>query len=336
MPSQLLAALPGLHGTVLGIGTAFLSAFFIQAQQKIYEFEDRAEEVRKGMKDFISPAFHFQAGSPDIYDDAGSLDWVKVQALLRDTRLKCRKSVVEDPYEFEFLDDEVLLSLCKSFCSTLYRIHVSYPFEGYSMIASSQTEKGDFSSIDDAERFQALAERVNYLDFCWASAGEGYTALARRASEIEASKIVAEIEEKVEHTRTVRGNDPKWDEQRTRDWFTEFYSSRHPTDYASMVISGFQRMNEYGQRYLALYQDVVEVKKKVKQRYRFKELSVVGLLVLSWVAGFGIIVPLVLLEMEPNFRNIPVLTPYFVLVLSIAPYLICGCKAWRWLKSIKL
>ena len=248
--------------------------------------------------------------------------------------LKCRKR--DMGYKFESLDDNELLVLCRDLCATLYRIHVSYPFEGHSIIASSQTEKGDFSSIDDAERFQALAERVNFLNFCWSSASEGFVALATRASELEGAEIVEEIEGWVERTRAARGNDPTWDEQRTRNFYTDHYSAHQPTDYTSMIVSGFQRMNEYGRRYLSLYEEVVEVKKKVRQRYRFKELFVVGLAVLSWVAGFGIVVPLVLLEMEPNFRTIPVLTPYFVLVLSIAPYLICGFKAWHWLKSIKM
>lgn len=333
MPSQLLAALPGLHGTVLGIGTAFLSAFFIQAQQKIYEIQDRAEDVRKGMKDFISPDFHFQTGKPDIYDDTGSLVWEKIQTLLRDTRRKCRKG--SKGYEFESLDDDELLALCESLCATLYRIHVSYPFEGHSVIESSQTEKGDFSSIDDAERFRALAERVTYLNFCWSNAGESFVALAQRAAEIEALKIDAAIEEKVENMRTVRGND-SWDEQRTRNYFTEFYSARGGVNYQGIVVSGFQGINEYGKRYLALYQEVVEVKKKVAERYRFKELAMTGMFVLGWVAGFGIVVPLILLEMEPNFRTVPTLTPYFVLALSVAPYLICGYKAWYWLKKIKM
>lgn len=332
MASTLLAALPGLHGTVAGIGVAFISAFLIQAQQKIHEISDRADDLLGEMKKYASPDFHFQSRDLGLLDPEGRLCWPKVQQALRDVRDHCIR--MDGAWRFESLSCELQLSMCKDLVSILYRLHVSYPFAGRSLIDSGQSEIYDFESVSDEERLNALKDRVAFLAFIWGGARDGLVALASRAMEVEQSQSQAEADRRFSQSKLDNVNEPAWDEAMSRKFWQD--TVQQPPSYDRMVISSFQRIFGFGERYVSAYDEVVEVKRRIRERYKFKEVSQASLYALLWIFGFGVVVPLLVLELESNLmRPPPVFTPYFVFALSIVPYWIGWARAHRWVKNMK-
>lgn len=332
MASTLLAALPSLHGTVAGIGVAFISAFLIQAQQKIHEISDRAEDLLDEMKEYASPDFHFQSRDLELLDAEGRLCWPKVQQALRGIRDNCLR--LGGAWRFESLPLELQLSMCQDLLSILYRLHVSYPFAGRSLIASRQSEAYDFESVSDEDRLNALRERVDFLSYIWASGKDGIIALAIRAMEVELGQSQADADRRFTQSKLDNVNEPAWDEARSRKFWQA--TVQQPASYDRMVVSAFQRMFSFREKYVSAYEEVVKVKRKINQRYKFKEVSQACLFALLWVFGFGVVVPLLVLELESNLmRPPPVFTPYFVLAVSIVPYCIGWTRAFHWVKKMK-
>ncbi|WP_313431759.1 hypothetical protein [Pseudomonas sp.] len=332
MASTLLAALPSLHGTVAGIGVAFISAFLIQAQQKIHEISDRADDLLEEMKEYASPDFHFQSRDLELLDSEGRICWPKVQQALRSIRDNCLR--VGDAWRFESLSRELQLSMCQDLIAILYRLHVSYPFTGFSLIASGQSETYDFESIADEDRLRTLKERTDFLAYIWGGAKDGIIALATRAMEVELGQSQAEADRRFAQSKSDNVNEPAWDEAWSRKFWQD--TVQQPPKYDRMVVSAFHRMISFREKYVSAYEEVVEVKRRISERYKFKEVSLACLFALLWVFGFGVVVPLLVLELESNLmRPPPVFTPYFVLVLSIIPYCIGWYKVYRWVKDMR-
>jgi len=55
MDSHILAALPEIHGILIGIGTAFFSGFAMFAYQKLQESKDKLDKIISEVEIFSTP-----------------------------------------------------------------------------------------------------------------------------------------------------------------------------------------------------------------------------------------------------------------------------------------
>ncbi|MEB3733159.1 hypothetical protein ULF88_01240 [Halopseudomonas pachastrellae] len=75
MESNILQALPNIHGILIGIGTAFFSGFAMFAYQKLQESKDRLDKVLADVEFFSTPSNFIGGGNTSLVTDKGELDW---------------------------------------------------------------------------------------------------------------------------------------------------------------------------------------------------------------------------------------------------------------------
>lgn len=167
MDSNILEALPTLHGILIGIGTAFFSGFAMFAYQKLQESKGNLDKILTEVEAFSTPNNYIGGSGDNLISDDGSLDWDGEAKNI----LHHAKSI------FSYIDHEEKYGIPRStlsstpseteICSTTQRLcllfhylFVSYPFSGKSMVhvrgvtENIETKKSEPFSM---ERLQEIA-----------------------------------------------------------------------------------------------------------------------------------------------------------------------------------
>jgi len=149
MQSNILEALPGIHGILIGVGAAFFSAFAMFAYQRLQETKDQRDKTILDVEAFSTPSNHIGDGENKLIKDDCALDWdgEAKYILHRATSIYSNLGYEEKhglPRDSRMHkpNNEDVSNTCRTLYLLPYHLFLTYPFSGKLMAyAQRVTEK---------------------------------------------------------------------------------------------------------------------------------------------------------------------------------------------------
>lgn len=345
MESSILESLPTIHGILTGIGTAFFSGFAMFAYQKLQESKDNLDRVLSEVGNFSTPTTYIGGGEGNnLIADDGSLDWDGAgKSILHDAKSIFSYLDYEEKYgipqnaSLTAPEDTRICSTTQSLCMLLSQLFVSYPFSGKSMVhisGISERVESKKSEPFTVERIQEIQRRISFLSWCWDTSNRALIMLGQRCSEIERVQAEMEARRSFEEMLSNCGNDID-DAEKKRIWET-FHQPRlnMQADYAKIISDFFNKVQVYRDRVLPQLSNCLNNHRIFEERFNFKSTTIFAFKIIAFIFVFGVLTPIILLGLTADASLVwhPLL-PYFLIVVTVAPYLYLWFKLLRKVRS---
>lgn len=330
MESNILQALPNIHGILIGIGTAFFSGFAMFAYQKLQESKDRLDKILADVELFSTPSNFIGGGNTSLVTEKGELDWDgEAKSLIHHAKSVFSYLDYEEKYgiprsEFSYTpSDEDILSTAKDLCLMFHYLFVSYPFSGKSMVhIQGVTDKVESRKAEpfSSERLKEIERRISFLSWCWETSNRSLIALGQKATEVERTKAEAEAIKFFNESMASMGDIPE--EEKQRIWKT-FHQprSKMQVDYSKFIHDYFNKVLIYRERVLPQLSDTLKTYETFNERFKIKAITVSALKVTAFIFIFGVLAPMLVSGLKQDIGlEWHALLPYFLLLTTVVPY----------------
>lgn len=331
MDSYILETLPGIHGILIGIGVAFFSAFAMYAYQKLQETKDQLDKTITDVEAFSTPNNYINGNNTLINSD-GELDWDgKAKQLIKHAKSIYAHLDYEEKYGMpKYIgarspSNDDVLNTCRDLCLMFHFLFVTYPFSGRSVIITGVTDKVDArkSAPFDLKRLKEIERRISFLNRCWETNNLSIIALARQATIIETMEakkreMEAEKRGKESFEKCIKEMP---DSEKERSW-AKFHQIRRnqvrrdlDIDYAQILSEYFNKVFMYRDNVLPKLRDMIKVHDTFNRRFHVKYTTIYAIKILVYVFLFGVLSPMVLVELAKG-SNLLWMSwlPYFLLI----------------------
>jgi hypothetical protein len=344
MQSYILEMLPAIHGTIIGIGAAFFSAFAMFAYQKLQETKDELDKIILEVETFSTPSNYIGSGNIKIINDDGELDWDgKAKELIFYTKgiysyldYEEKYGIPRDNYHQVPSENEIINS-CRDLCQMFHYLFTSYPFSGKSMVHVGEiTNKiNEKKSLPfDKKRLQEIERRIGFLSWCWEGSnksliklGQECTNIERKQNQERAEKNFNEMLKKIPEVSK---------EEKERLWVRFIQpSSNQQIDYSQIIYDYFNKVLIYQEKVLPKLKEMINVHDTFNERFKVKSLTIDALLIFLFIFLLGVITPLVLLNAQKDY-NITWCSqlPYILLFMTSFPYIFIWFKLLMKIKNL--
>lgn len=330
MESNILQALPNIHGILIGIGTAFFSGFAMFAYQKLQESKDKLDKILVDVEFFSSPSNYIGGGNKSLVTDRGELDWDgEVKRLIHQAKSVFSYLDYEEKYgiprsEFSHTpSDEKILSIGKDLCLMFHYLFVSYPFSGKSMVhIQGVTDKVESRKAEpfSSERLKDIERRISFLSWCWETSNRSIIALGQKATEIDRRKSETEA---IKSFHESMANMGEVSEEEKQDIWKTFHQPRinMQVDYSKIIHDYFNKVLIYRERVLPQLSDTLKVYETFNERFKIKSITVNVLNLMAFIFTFGVLTPMLISGLKQDIGlEYPALLPYFLLLITVVPY----------------
>lgn len=344
MESNILQALPNIHGILIGIGTAFFSGFAMFAYQKLQESKDRLDKILADVEFFSTPSNFIGSGNTSLVTDKGELDWDgEAKSLIHHATSVFSYLDYEEKYgiprsDFSFSpSEEDILSTAKDLCLMFHYLFVSYPFSGKSMVhIQGVTDKVESRKAEpfSSERLKEIERRISFLSWCWETSNRSLIALGQKATEIERKKTEVEAIKSFHESMASTSDIPE--EEKQRIW-KRIHQPRlnMQVDYSTIIHDYFNKILIYRERVLPQLLDTLKTYETFNERFEIKAITVNALKVMAFIFIFGVLAPMLISGLKQDIGlEWHVLLPYFLLLITIVPYIYIWTKLFSKVKKL--
>ena len=345
MDSHILTALPGIHGILIGVGTAFFSGFAMFAYQKLQESKDKLDKILAEVEVFSTPNNFIGGGKNSLIKDDGEMDWDgSAKRLIHHAKSIFSHLDYEEKYGIprntsstSHTEDDISSS-CRELCLMFHYLFVSYPFSGKSMVhVQGVTDKIESKKTQpfNKERLQEIERRISFLSWCWETNNRSLIALGQHCTAIEKKK--AENDAIKAFTESIAKQPELPEEEKKRIWNT-FYKPllNLQTDYAQIISDYFNKVFIYRDRVLPQLSDTIRIHETFNERFQFKSLTIYALKILAFIFVFGVVTPLLLLNINQDSKLVwHSALPYFLLMITTLPYVLVWLNIFRKIKVLE-
>lgn len=331
----ILSNIPAIHATLIGIGVAFFSAFFIYALSQIKDAARNLEETIKLSNEILDfPIYNSNINNSKLLVD-GKLDWELCKDLLWNVRylyntLKYDNNNInnlQDSLNQEIKDTtDILMEL-------FYLFGVSYPFHNENAISAKIHELWDY------ERYSLINQRIDYLDWIWNSED--------RNSLIEIFKKRDELDHLEAYERLVADVNKVASSAEDKKTKLEFglnslkrreEGEKSKTEYLFMF---FRKIDEYSNRILPKMAEEIKIFQKYNQDYKLKKNSKKLLSITFFILCMGILLPIlilnILIKINYTYHNYYLsYFEYLILVTSFSPYFLSIVEFFKYINNSNL
>jgi len=337
MDLSILKSLPTIHGILIGIGTAFFSAFAMFAYQKIQESKDDLDAVLSKVGDFSTPTTYIGGGdNKNLILEDGSLDWDEEgKKILHTAKSLFSNLDYEEKYgaprspHLSTPNDSEILSTTRALCMLFSHFFISYPFSGKSLVYVNEVSERIESKKNEPftiERLREIQRRISFLSWCWETNNRSLILLGQRCSELELSQKELETRKSYEENLTIKLDD-NVDESKIKRILQ--------TDYAQIISEFFNKVYTYRERILPQLSNSLKTHRIFEERFNFKTNTIIAFKWIAYIFVFGVLTPIILtgLAADANLVWHPVL-PYFLIVITIVPYICAWIKLLNKIKNL--
>lgn len=332
MPVSIIEALPSVHGSLLGIGFSLFGAYAIYAYQKLAESNELLQEILEEAKRFSFARMYQGVPAATVLGDDGVLDWVKVEGALRDASLLTGNVAgMTDLKDFKRLDADKVKTVYEEIIQLMNYFFISYPFNGDSLVDTGPITKVVREAKGkpfDVERVKLMALYIRRLQINWNSYHEDYIHLARQYFTCREYEKRADIERAViEGVNKIPGLSARERQDRIEASVKPSGQIADVNEYARALTDFFNRVSVFGNEFLPRIQKIIDINANYKTRFKFKVLSRFAMAFFAVVFIFGIVLPLVLSDV--NLGGAWWWVGYMLFFVSAVPYLMVWGYLWR-------
>lgn len=344
MESNILQALPNIHGILIGIGAAFFSAFAMFAYQKLQESKDNLDKILEGVEFFSTPSNFIGGDNASLVTDDGELDWDgEAKSLIHHAKSVFSYLDYEEKYgiprsEFSHTpSDEDILSTTKNLCLMFHYLFVSYPFSGKSMVhIHGVTDKVESRKEEpfSSERLKEIERRISFLSWCWETSNRSLIALGQKATEIERKEAEEEAIKSFHDSMASMGDIPE--EEKQRIWKT-FHQPRlnMQVDYSKIIHEYFNKVLMYRERVFPQLSNTLKIYETFNDRFKIKVITINALKVMAFIFIFGVLVPMLISGLKQDVGlEWSAFLPYFLLLITVIPYVYIWVKLFQKVKKL--
>lgn len=335
----ILDNIPGIHATIIGILAAFFSVFFMFAYQKVTETKKMLDRSLKVAESFSKSDF-FYFSDCTLIDNNGDLNWDEdCRTLIRDSillfsSLRSRRNLPSlhpdsqtvqiDPIQVGRLVNE-FLCLFSLFFST-------YPFYKTPLTSASKLFKGSIDNEFNYSRYYEIERRISDLMHDWNNNQESLIQLFKTYDEIQENNHQMDY---AEHLAFYKAESEKIVGMDKKIWESVFQEAESLSDIflpkkrLPELYNFFNKVKKYQEEVMPVISESLSEFESYNNELKVKEITKFALKTLCYILVFGVIFPLILLELLTKVENannyfIISYIEYFILLISFAPYfLIC-------------
>lgn len=295
MNSPILELLPSIHATIISMFGAFFSAFAVFAFQKLYDSKDELDKAIKETKELTKITTPIRSNTASFKNDNGALDVDKMIRAVHNARSTCIDGIPykTSPDKIEKSGDDLL--------DVLYTVFTTYPFG----------EKNNSNTTDtfDFERLKALETIITLLSFYWGNSKKSILRLIDAYSKIKLEKHVNffDKEYKIEIEKAIL--------EKKSNEFIQAMLSNHQNqknelaknfnvNYKEIICTYFEKVEKYKQETLPKLSKALHQHDVYYNKFKIKDWSLQSLKLISFVLFFGVLTPLVILEMATYTKHL--------------------------------
>jgi hypothetical protein len=341
MLSPILDALPAIHTTVVGIGTAFYSAFVLYAYEKLRESKAQLGEVLKDATDVSTPNIIFTQDCDDLLKENGELDWHGAKTLLWHARTlyprrdnESGRMTVPSDFSRKPEDDDVV-DTCRKVCCMFQYLFTAYPFTGRSphIIGVSERVEERKAVPFDSERLREIERRIGYIVAYWDGYRGAIMELATNCTDLEKSRerkrLTVDFEQKIAMMSPLPPGDKE-------SIWAEFYQPRldFSIDYGRTLADYFKRASQFKDKVFPSLSAALSSHDKYNEEFKIKASTLFVIRLTVLILLMGVLLPLTLQNLQiDSDMKLPVWFDYSLLFVTCAPYFYVSWYLYRKVKK---
>ena len=328
----ILTTIPSVHATIIGIGLAFFSAYFMYASPKIKDADRKLKSAIEKSKEISSWGSYLGAGDSSIIVN-GELDWHDKSKGLFDDAIRLVDCLDRQNFDiFSSTGEQYTIDLIEKTTDNLielfYIFFKYYPLNGVHIVINKTQSHSPKHDIWDSQRYEDIYWRMDYLNYIWqGESKEKLIKLFQIRENLEAYKNQQALSLSVQQARD------REESIEDKDRVTQFIMQsearyRSPRNrYLNLLTSFFSTVNEYSDQVLAPLQEAIINFEKYTADFNLKKYTRVALITTIIILMSGIIIPIVLLNILTKINYIDhsyllSFFEYFILTISFLPYFI--------------
>ncbi|WP_323969867.1 hypothetical protein [Aeromonas veronii] len=336
MNSPILEALPGLHVTIIGVVAAFFSAFAIYAYQKVNDAKEKLEDAVKHCKLISTPELTLYNGNKDYLNEDRTLNWehrgkevLRNATIFYPNRKHDEESNIAQALAKTGENRERVISACDELCLLLSTIFITYPFWDDTLDVLLGRIQNDYK-ISPKEfsqnRIHEMQGIVGYLNWIWRTNEHSLRTLAKKGNEYSKQLQLSEQEDmfKLMFAHMPKGviNEENKEEFRTR----LNIPLERKVDFESAFVSFFEKAQIVEDEVIPLLKEAISDYNKYNTVFHVKETTLKMIALTSFNMIFGVILPLITMEllMGERYEGSSIWFSYFeycILISTMYPYL---------------
>lgn len=318
MSSELIAALPAIHSTFIGLGAAIYCSYVAYVYQRFHVVSDNYDLAVKDLKESstIEKWTSYKESDHLFVNDLGELDWRSAHSFLNDAvRLGLNPS------------DEKIVQLYEGVWRILSLLFVSYPMNGIyhtvndGSISDSHEQKklAHFTR----ERVEEVRKRLRYLPWFFSTFESQLRDLSRRY-------VLSKQNEEVKRQARDFPHLGAEGERMLRAQPAYF-------DYERILFSYKDNIAYSWQKVFPRLDNSVESYDKCVENFPLKKRSLFLIGLFIYLLLFGVVAPLLLEDLySRQVLNYYSWVGYGFVVITFAPYVWGAVAMWRWVSVSRL
>lgn len=295
MNSPILELLPSIHATIISMFGAFFSAFAVFAFQKLFDSKDELDKAIKETKELAKITAPIRSNTTSFKNENGFLDVDKMIRAMHNAR-----STYMDGITYETLPDRIEKS-GDDLLDVLYTVFTTYPFG----------EKNNSNTPDtfDFERLKALETIIPLLSFYWGNSKKSILRLINAYTKIKIEKHVTFFDEEFK-----KEIEKAFLEKKSYEFIQAMRSSHQnqknelaknfDVNYNNIVCTYFETVEKYKHEVLPKLSKALHQHDIYYNKFDIKDWSLQSLKLISFVLFFGVLAPLIILEMATYTKNL--------------------------------
>lgn len=288
MSSQILASIPGIHATIIGILLAFLSGYFIYSFQKIIDTKLKLLKSIEFSKKICTPNyFIFNDFYPDLTKSNGRIDLIKdFDPLLHKastfySHLYSNSKILEQYKDSMVVDTAEATLIVEKITPYFQIILTTYPLNGESndLNLLKMNINHDFSSFT-YERLNEIKVTVNLITSTWKIYNQSLQHLFKSV-----------------------------------DNYKNYNSPQH-SNYTDVMISFFTKFEFYQNNVLPIIDEATSDFHMYNNLFKLRKITILSLIFTIYILIVGVVTPILIIDTS----NISKSVIYGIFLLSFLPY----------------
>ncbi len=280
MDYYVLEKLPEIHGALIGVGAAFISAFVMYGYDQLCK---AVEQINNINFDDEPAHLHLSDSMPLVINADGQLDWLLVRRFFTPN--------------YSGMDD---IASARTIVQTFHYVFSTYPFGHRPIFGAPNFSLGN-SNVPkikfDAHQVSQIKQRLNYLLCCWNGNRNSIIELARRAKTEETILKKANTRQLFE--ADIAKMPSITENQKSSIWLEPTYQLRLAIlDYEQIISGYFERVIFYHDQQVPELMKAANTFDTFHERFALKRTTLNGIGLFAALFVFGILVPLYFVDLS--------------------------------------
>ena len=323
MSHEVLAALPALHATFIGLVGAVYSVFVMYGYQRFEEARQKLEAAARLVDGHFKPGLQIGHISPRLYSESGGMDLNAAREVMRSASLMfpCDRGQLIPASIVGLRSSEEIHSCFVEMMNLIYVASTTYPLV-------VEDENGDIAYYE--KRLQDLRWTVREFAWMWDSAGPSFIQLAEHAERIEDND-----------PKRLEGNDlhrsklaqfKEWgvlSDADYKDRISYHVIEKENRGYVQDFVNFFEALIKCNELVMPDVRSALIVTKKCVEDYKVGFHARTMLVIGGVLLVLGVVAPLVLISLEKIVRwTLPDTWEFWISMYSFLPYFFALKVLW--------